>query len=232
MGTKDPRVDQYIKKSADFAKPILTLFRELVHQACPDVVETIKWGMPAFDYKGLMCGMAAFKQHCAIGFWKASILFAEETKSEKKSSMKSPKAAAGKKSSVNKDEVKDTKSLNWGAHGRDPIPAKITSIEQMPSKAAILRVIKAAKKLNDEGVKVVRESKKRLTIPMPKDFAALLGANAKALEVYNSFSPSAQREYLEWITEAKKEETRTKRIDITIQQLSEGKTRHWKYERC
>jgi len=73
--SKDKRVDAYIAKSPDFAKPILTHIRDAVHAACPDVVETIKWGMPAFDYQGPMCGMAAFKAHTTFGFWKSSLVF-------------------------------------------------------------------------------------------------------------------------------------------------------------
>ena len=75
MGTRDKRIDAYIAKSQDFAKPILTEIREAIHAACLDVTETIKWGMPAFDYKGPMCGMAAFKQHATFGFWKSSLVF-------------------------------------------------------------------------------------------------------------------------------------------------------------
>lgn len=70
----DPRVDSYIERSADFAQPILTHLRELVHKACPDVTETIKWGMPSFEYKGMMCGIASFKAHCTFGFWKQKLL--------------------------------------------------------------------------------------------------------------------------------------------------------------
>ncbi len=75
MGTRDKRIDDYIAKSPAFAKPILTHIRDTIHQACPEVTETIKWGMPAFDYKGPMCGMAAFKQHATFGFWKGSLVF-------------------------------------------------------------------------------------------------------------------------------------------------------------
>ena len=71
MSKKDPRIDAYILKSADFARPVLTHFRTLVHKACPDVEETIKWGMPHFEYKGVICHLAAFKQHCSLGFWNA-----------------------------------------------------------------------------------------------------------------------------------------------------------------
>ena len=78
MGTRDKRIDAYIAKSQDFAKPILAEIREAVHAACPGVTETIKWGMPAFDYKGPMCGMAAFKQHTTFGFWKSSLVFGKD----------------------------------------------------------------------------------------------------------------------------------------------------------
>jgi hypothetical protein len=138
MGTKDPRVDEYIeKKAAPFAKPILKKLRTLVHKGCPEVEETIKWGMPSFEYKGPFASMAAFKQHCSFGFWKAAILFADEKKP-------------------------GDKQFSWGAPGRDPIPAKITSMDDLPSDAAILRVIKKAAKLNEEGVKLPKSpSRKR-----------------------------------------------------------------------
>jgi hypothetical protein len=73
MGKKDPRVDAYIARSADFAKPILKHLRELVHEGCPGVVETIKWGSPSFEHHGILCGMAAFKAHCAFGFWNRAL---------------------------------------------------------------------------------------------------------------------------------------------------------------
>ncbi|MFO7526745.1 MAG: DUF1801 domain-containing protein, partial [Ignavibacteriaceae bacterium] len=65
MGKRDARIDEYISKSADFAKPVLIHLRELVHKTCPDVEETMKWSFPHFDYKGMLCHMASFKQHCA-----------------------------------------------------------------------------------------------------------------------------------------------------------------------
>jgi uncharacterized protein YdeI (YjbR/CyaY-like superfamily) len=74
MGKRDPRVDAYVTRSSDFAKPILTHLRDVVHAACPPVEETLKWSVPAFMYKGNLCGMAAFKQHCMFGFWKGSLI--------------------------------------------------------------------------------------------------------------------------------------------------------------
>lgn len=78
----DPRVDAYIAAAAPFARPILRHLRAVVHSACPDVEETIKWGMPFFTYHGILCHMAAFKQHAAFGFWKGALVFESDKASE------------------------------------------------------------------------------------------------------------------------------------------------------
>src|ERR1041385_8764622 len=80
MPKKDPRVDAYIAKSPDFAKPILIHLRELAHAACPEVEETLKWSMPHFLHKGILFGMAAFKQHCAVHFWNGELVLGDESK--------------------------------------------------------------------------------------------------------------------------------------------------------
>jgi uncharacterized protein YdeI (YjbR/CyaY-like superfamily) len=82
MAARDPRIDAYIAKSAEFARPILTHLREVVHAACPDVEETMKWSRPHFLYKGLLCGMSAFKEHCAFGFWKGSLIVEDASEAE------------------------------------------------------------------------------------------------------------------------------------------------------
>jgi hypothetical protein len=82
MGTRDPRVDAYIAKSGDFAKPILAHLREVVHSACPDVVETMKWSSPFFDYNGTMCNMAAFKEHASFGFWKGALVMGPKAETD------------------------------------------------------------------------------------------------------------------------------------------------------
>jgi uncharacterized protein YdeI (YjbR/CyaY-like superfamily) len=85
MPRRDPRIDDYIAKSAEFARPVLRHLRAVVHAACPGVEEDIKWGMPAFSYRGgLMCGTAAFKQHCTFGFWKAALILGPDGKSAEK----------------------------------------------------------------------------------------------------------------------------------------------------
>ena len=80
MPTLDPRIDAYIAKSADFARPILTHLRGVVHPACPEVEETIKWSMPHFQYKGMLCAMSAFKAHCAFSFWQGAVMFPDSPK--------------------------------------------------------------------------------------------------------------------------------------------------------
>src|SRR5512143_85087 len=194
MGKKDPRTDAYIAKSADFAKPILKRLRTIVHQGCPGVEETIKWGMPHFDYAGgPLAGMAAFQAHCAFGFWKDSLI------------------VPGSKEAM-------------GQFGR------ITKLSDLPSDAVLLGYVKKAARLNEEGVKAPRTVKRpKKEIPMPADLAAALKKNAKARATYEGFSPSRKREYLEWITEAKTEETRKKRLTTAIDWMAEGKPRMWKY---
>ena len=78
MARKDPRIDKYIAGSAEFAQPILSHLRKLIHTGCPEVEETLKWGMPSFLYKGILCGVAAFKAHCSFGFWKHDLLFGHD----------------------------------------------------------------------------------------------------------------------------------------------------------
>ena len=198
MATKDPRIDAYIAKSADFAKPILKHLRKVVHAGCPQVIETLKWSMPHFDYKGIMCGMAAFKQHCAFGFWKADLILEPGETSEKS---------------------------GMGSFGC------IRSLDDLPSEKKLIGYVKKAAELNEAGVKAPgrTQPKKRKTLPMPDDFSAALKKNAAARKTFDGFSPSHRREYIEWITEAKREETRKERLAKSIEWLSEGKARNWKY---
>jgi uncharacterized protein YdeI (YjbR/CyaY-like superfamily) len=195
MGKKDPRVDEYIAKSEDFARPILTHLRKIVHAACPEVEETMMWSFPHFDYKGMMCSMAAFKEHCAFGFWKASL-------------------------ALDGNGADD----GMGHFGR------ITANSDLPSDRTLTAFIKKAARLNDEGVKVDRQpaaSKKPVTVPT--DFAAAIKRNPAARKTFDAFSPSARREYVEWVTEAKTDATRQKRMDTSVVWLAEGKQRNWKY---
>jgi len=197
MRFKDPRIDAYIAKSADFAKPILTHMRKLVHANCAEVTETIKWGMPFFDYKSrIFCNMAAFRAHCAFGFWRGALL---------------------------KIDSKLDKAM--GQFGR------IASLRDLPGDKEFSRIIKAAKKLHDDGAKSPSRSKptEKNELVVPDYFLAAVKKNKKALTTFVGFSTSKQREYVEWITEAKTETTRDKRLVQATEWMAEGKVRNWKY---
>jgi uncharacterized protein YdeI (YjbR/CyaY-like superfamily) len=201
MGKRDERIDAYIAKAAEFAQPILTHLREIVHQACPEVEETMKWSFPHFQYKGMLCSMAAFKEHCAFGFWKGSLI-------------------------LGKREANDENAM--GQFGR------ITSIKDLPSKKVLSGYIKEAMRLNDEGVKSPSRSRPQEPRPVviPDDLAAALSANKGARETFEQFPPSHKREYIEWISEAKTEATRNRRLEQAIDWMAEGKPRNWKYMNC
>jgi uncharacterized protein YdeI (YjbR/CyaY-like superfamily) len=198
MGTKDPRIDAYIANSADFAKPILDHIRKLVHDTCPDVEETLKWRSPHFMYKGMLCGMASFKNHCAFGFWKGAMI-------------------------LRKDDQKTEEAM--GQFG------KITDVSDLPKDEILVHYIREAIKLNDAGVKLPAKSKskERRELNIPDYFTAALRKNKKAWTTFESFSPSNKKEYVEWMTEAKSEETRKKRLETAIDWISQGKVRNWKY---
>ena len=201
MPTKDPRIDLYISKSADFAKPILIHLRELIHTTCPDVQETIKWSFASFDYKGPMCSMASFKQHCAFGFWKATLM---------------------KDKTLTKNAESESAMGHYG---------KITSLKDLPSDKKIIAHIKEAMMLNDKGIKLpprkVTTAKKEVVVP--DYFLKQLKKNKKAVATFEKFSPSHKREYVEWITEAKTDETKNRRMETAIEWIAVGKSRNWKY---
>jgi uncharacterized protein YdeI (YjbR/CyaY-like superfamily) len=202
---RDPRIDSYIKASAPFAQPILKHLRELVHTAVPRVTETIKWSMPHFEYAGaLLCGMAAFKAHCTFGFWHQG--------------MERLTRAAGARQEV-----------AMGSFGR------ITRLEDLPPDRPMLRLIREAAKLNESGTPgrpraATKSVRKELEIP--PELTAALKKNTRAAKTFDAFSPSHRKEYVQWITEAKRDETRRQRLATTLEWLADGKPRHWKYLNC
>ena len=203
MAKKDSRVDAYISRSADFAKPILNHIRKLVHQACPDVEETLKWNFPHFMRQGIVCSMAAFKAHCVFGFWKWKLI------------------AGTSKGGGAEDEA-------MGQFGR------ITSLVDLPSDKVLIGYIKKAAQLNEEGIKLPprNKPKEKKELVVPDYFMSALRKNKKALTTFEDFSYSHKKEYVEWVTEAKREETRDKRMETALAWLGQGKARHWKYENC
>lgn len=200
----DPRVDAYINKSAAFAQPILTHLRELVHKSVPDIEESIKWSMPFFTYKGQMFGnIAAFKAHCSFGLFGGAM-----------------KAYL--------EEQGIAKNGNMGAMG------KITTLKDLPPNKVLAGYLRQAATLIDDGAKTMTRPKKaaKPAPEIPAELAAALKKNKAATKVWNDFAPGSQREYAEWITDAKRAETKEKRIAQAIEWIAEGKQRNWKYQNC
>jgi uncharacterized protein YdeI (YjbR/CyaY-like superfamily) len=192
--TGDPRIDAYIAKSADFARPILEHVRELVHRTVPDAGEAIKWGMPHFTYKDKsIAGMAGFKSHCAV--------------------------------MVHGDGRQNTDGM--GSYG------KITSLEELPDdKVMAAKFREACERIEDKGTAAKRSPRlaPKPELAVPQDFAAALRENSKASATFEGFPPSQRREYIEWVSDAKQDATRAKRLATSMEWLAEGKRRNWKYE--
>lgn len=195
--TADPRVDAYIANAAAFAQPILRHLRDLVHRACPEVTETMKWSFPHFEHHGVLCSMAAFKAHCAFGFWHQG--------------MSAVLGAAAK----SEDAMGDL--------------GRITSLADLPSEAALRRFLKAAVRINQSGAPARPAVKPRAELPTPADLTFSLKKNPAARATWEKFPPSHRREYIEWLTEAKRPETRAKRLATTLDWLTAGRERNWKY---
>lgn len=198
---RDPRIDAYIAKAPEFARPILAHVREVVHAGGPEIVETIKWGMPAFEYHGILAHMAAFKSHCVFGFWKHELMMGTDARAMEA----------------------------MGSFG------SLRTLKDLPARATLVRYVQQARKLNEEGVKAPRtKTAAKKPIAMHPDLAAALQKKdretAMARATLEGLAPSHRREYLEWIQDAKRDETRARRIETAIEWLAQGKRRNWKYE--
>lgn len=202
MGSRDPRVDAYIAGATPFARPILSYIRKVVHAGCPAVEEGMKWSFPHFMSDGILCSMAAFKKHCAFGFWKGTLLNKAGRTPQSRDAM--------------------------GQYGR------ITTIADLPSERALIALVRKAAALNAAGAKVPRRATSTSMKPAvraPADLMKALRANTKALDAFKAFSPSHKREYITWITEAKTDETRQRRLMTAVDWMEHGRSRHWMYAR-
>jgi uncharacterized protein YdeI (YjbR/CyaY-like superfamily) len=205
----DKRVDAYIAKAAPSAQTVLTHVRELVHKGCPNVVEDMKWSRPFFLLDGvILANMAAFKAHCSFGFWGAEM---------------------GK-------VLRDDGVLEDGGMGS---LGKLTSVKDLPVDKKMVEYVRQAVKFIDAGLGDNRVTVARRVVKAPKpavetpaEFAAALKKNKAAGKVFAALSPSCKREYVEWIADAKREETRERRIAQAVEWIAEGKQRNWKYQDC
>ncbi|MGO0999595.1 YdeI/OmpD-associated family protein [Lysobacter sp. CA196] len=201
MSHPDPRIDAYIAKAAPFAQPILEHLRAVVHAACPQVEEAIKWGMPSFVYCGkLMCSMAAFKQHATFGFWQGANI-------------------VGAQQSADSDAMGQFGRL--GKIGDLPGKRELTRLVKQAMALIEAGVARPTTK----------RAQAKPPVELPADLAAALALkkNAKAKATYEAFPPSQRREYVEWIESAKREATRKARVAQAVEWMAEGKVRNWKY---
>jgi uncharacterized protein YdeI (YjbR/CyaY-like superfamily) len=203
---RNPAVDAYIAKSPAFARPILTRIRSTMHKACPAIEETMKWGVPHFERDGIVAAMAAFKQHAAFGFWSRKLL-------ERRLGADAAKVFP--------------KNAERGMGGR-----KLRSVDELPSDALLVRTVKLAVALNEEGIRPKRTLSKKPPVKPPPYLVAALKRNAKARRTFERFTDAQRREYVDWLADAKQDATRERRLATTIEWLAEGRQRNWKYQNC
>ncbi len=173
--------------------------RALFHQAHPEIEETIKWGFPHFEHKGIVGSMAAFKKHVSFGFWKGRLM-------------------------------SDPHGLFEGIGKTEMSALKVSSLDELPADEIVIDYVKEAVRLNEEGVKLpVKRPRDRVELEIPDYFMAALKRNKKALRTFEGFSYTNRKEYVEWVTEAKREPTRERRMATAIEWMAEGKPRNWKY---
>lgn len=201
MSSPDPRIDAYINKSAPFAQPVLRHIRRLVHKACPEVEETVKWGFPHFDYKGVMISMAAFKAHCTLNVWKAALIPGIAPVEEGDSAM----GQFGRITNVS--DLPDDETLLGYFREAKRLNDENIKLPQKPKESAPKELV------------------------VPECLVEALKENPLAAETWDKFAYSHRKEYVNWINEAKTEATRDKRLATTIEWLAEGKTQMWKYSK-
>lgn len=202
MNNTDPRVDLYIEKSPAYAQAILSRLRQLIHELCPEVCEEIKWGAPHFMYRSAaLCGIAAFKNHCVLHFSKASLM------------------------NIAKDSAVNNSAM--GQFG------KISTLAEVPGKKTLLPWINEAMLLNEQGVKriIKKLDPRQVDAMIHPDFLKALKSSKKIHIAFFALSPSHRKEYIEYINEAKRPETRERRIENSISKLKEGLSHNFKYNR-
>ncbi len=199
--TRSAGIDAYVSSAAPFARPILKHLRELVHAGCPEVAETMKWRMPFFVHGGRnLCHMAAFKAHCAFGFWHADM-----------------------RQFVDRETGKSGEAM--GSLGR------IAALADLPPDRTLVGYVQRAAALNASGLPAhaVPKRRTRPALPVPRELCAALAGHPEAAATFSRMSRSHRREYIEWITGAKRDETRRRRLETAVAWLAEGRSLNWRY---
>lgn len=200
-----PAIDAYIQAARPFAQPILRQLRASVHHAVPAIEESLKWSRPFFLHRGvILANMSAFSAHCTFGLWgseMASLLRAEG------------------------HEAGDA----MGSFGR------LTTVADLPPAPALERYLRAAASLIEDGARTksirrVAKPARSTLVLVPEALQTALATHPAAAKAFAAMSPSCRREYADWITEAKRDDTRSRRVAAALEAIAAGKGRHWRYE--
>lgn len=191
-------IDEYIAQAPAYSRPILKKLRSLYRRASPKIVERIKWRAPSFEYRGMVGGLVAGEKYVSWGLWKARLL---------------------------KDPHKAIRS-------RELAPAsagRASKLSDLPPDKVLIDLIKQAVALNEPLPN--KPPRQRVARPMPdtpRDLEAALKKSPRAAKTFERFTPSNQREYIEWITTSRSDETRQRRLAVAIKWMNQGKPRYWK----
>jgi uncharacterized protein YdeI (YjbR/CyaY-like superfamily) len=200
---KNTAIDDYITSKEPFAQEILAHLRDVIHDAAPDMIETIKWRQPCFEHNGLVCAVAAFKKHVSFSFFKGQLL-------------------------------NDCDGIFSLSDNNELTALKFSSLAEIPANSVLKKYIQQAIALNSASKlkKKVTPRKDKTELIVPEDLVKALAKLPSAQSIFNDFSYSKQKDYIEWLNSAKKESTRASRLATTVEWISEGKGRNWKYENC
>ena len=195
------KINLYIAERPEWQRKVLVRLRQLIHSASDEVEENWRWNAPHFDHDGIMLGMVAFKHHVAVWFHKGALV-------------QGPKGLFGEK-----EKGSDKGMLGY----------KLSESDQIDEKA-FLDLVKQAIKVNQSGAKLADSKPTRKALVVPPDLEGCLKKNEEAWRHWERFNYTHKKEYVEWITDAKKEETRKRRIAQALEMIREGTSKEEKYK--
>lgn len=199
----DSIITEYIDSKAAFAQEIMQHLRTIIHQASPALTESIKWRAPCFESNGLVCAMAGFKKHVNLSFFKGKL-------------------------------IDDKHHIFPCSDNNELASLTFSSLDEVPDASILIDYIQQAIALNQvpNTKKKSKIKKQKADLIIPDDLREALGKSPIAQEVFSEFSYTKQKDYIEWLTSAKRESTRRSRLVTAIEWITEGKSRNWKYENC
>lgn len=195
------QINLYIAEQPEWQRKLLVRLRQLIHSTDAEVEETWKWNSPHFDHQGIMVGLQAFKEHVAVWFHKGSLI-------------KDPKKLF---EALPKGEEKGMRSY------------KLFEGDKL-NEAAFIDLVKQAVALNAKGTKLTDAKPARKALVIPEDLEHVLHKDPTAWANWEAFNYSCKKEYIEWVTDAKQEETRKRRIAQALEKIREGESKEEKHQ--